>query len=45
MKLQATDGDEHILPMVSHESHLEWEGVVRKEREEEGSQGDCKHES
>ncbi|TNN59143.1 DmX-like protein 1 [Liparis tanakae] len=25
---QATDGDEHVLPMGSHESHLEWEGVA-----------------
>lgn len=32
VKLQATDEDEGFLPMVSHESHLEWEGVVRKER-------------
>ena len=32
MKLQTTDEDECILPMVSYESHLEGEGVVRKER-------------
>lgn len=42
MKLQATDEDEHILHMVSHESHLE--GVVKKERGE-GAQRDFKHES
>ena len=39
VRLQATDEDEHILSMVSHESHLEWEGVVRKAREGRETRG------
>lgn len=33
---QATDGDEHVLPMGSHESHLEGEGVVRRKSRTQG---------